>query len=155
MIELPVGSPTVRLPIVGRVMTQEQVIAVHGGTLQTQAFHILNWNYPVRVSLTGALFRGSGMVGHNFVSFADELRILDNRNGLGSLSQPKVRWHLRSDGVTWTNVSYNTNYYATRPTVGNFRIEPDDVVVIIRRNPGMMYWTNRLYYTPPGKNFNP
>lgn len=155
MIEMPSGASTVRLPIVGRVVTQQQVIAITGVPTGTNNFHILNWNYPVRVSLTGALFRGSGMVGHNFVTFADEVRILDNTKGLGSLSQPKARWHLRSDQSTWQLVSWSTNYYASAPTLASFRIEPEDVVVIVRRNPGIMNWTNRVYYTPPGKNFNP
>ncbi|MCS6770545.1 MAG: choice-of-anchor D domain-containing protein [Kiritimatiellae bacterium] len=156
MIELPVGSPTIHLPIVGRVMTQQQVIAIQGASGSgSNLFHVLNWNYPIHVSLTGALFRGSGMVGHNFVAFADEIRILSVSNGIASLTHPRVRWHLRSDGTTWNLAAYNTNEFSSPPTVANFRIRPDDVVIIIRRNPGMMYWTNRLYYSIPGKNFNP
>jgi hypothetical protein len=154
MLELPPGSPTINLPIVGRVITQQTVMVLSGGTQQTQAFHMVNWNYPFRVTLTGALFRGSGLVGHDSSTFADEVRVLRN-NGSGSLTQPKARWRLKSDQTTWQLISYSTNEYSSVPGISSFYIEPDDSIVIIRKNAGAMTWTNRVYYTPPGKNFDP
>ncbi len=155
MIEVPPGSPNISLPIVGQVMTQQTTTVIGGGSSTTNTYHIVSWRYPTRVSLTGALFRGSGMVGNNVSVLADEVRILRN-NGNGSLEQPEARWRLRSDQTTWQLISYNTNVYAAPgPDVNSFFIEPDDAVIIVRKNPGTMTWTNRVYYSPPGKNFNP
>jgi len=155
MIEVPPGSPNINLPIVGQVMTQQTTTVIGGGTSTTNTYHIVSWRYPTRVSLTGALFRGSGMVGNNVQVLADEVRILRN-NGNGSLEQPEARWRLRSDQTTWQLISYNTNVYAAPgPDVNSFFIEPDDAVIIVRKNPGTMTWTNRVFYSPPGKNFNP
>ena len=157
MIELPTNSismpSVINLPVVGRVSTQEVVHTIPGRSGTLEEFHLMSWNYPFRVSLTGLLLRGSGMVGANVNSLADEIRVLRNA-GQGSLEQPKARWRMNSTNG-WVLISYNSAVYSSPPTAASFRIEPDDSIIFVRRNPSTIYWTNRLYYTPPGKNFDP
>jgi hypothetical protein len=154
-IELPTNEPAQKLVVIGRVPTQNVVRTIGGGTSASNTYHVLSYNVPVHVALTGMGFRSSGLVGNNNGVLADEVRILRNA-GQGSLEQPKARLRLRNDQTTWQYYSYNTNDFPLGPPAANdYVIEPDEAIVIIRRNAGTMYWTNRLYYTPPGKNFNP
>lgn len=152
MIELPTGSPTINLPIVGRVSTQEQVLAISGQAGTNTSYHVMGWNYPVRVSLTGLLLRASGMKGDNNVLKADEIRILHNA-GAGSLQSPKARFRMNAANQ-WVQIPpINTNYPGLN--VNTFVVEPDDAIIFVRRDGATITWTNRLYYTPPGKSFDP
>jgi autotransporter-associated beta strand protein len=158
LIEIPGDNPATNqskalsMMIIGLVPTQETVQAISGGSSASNRIHVLSHNMPVRVPLSSMGFRGSGFVGNNNGVFADEIRIL-SQGGHGSLQNPKARIRLRSDGVTW-------QYYTT-PAAGSpvdpsqFVIDPDDAVIVVRRNSGTMLWTNKLWYTPPTKNFTP
>jgi len=158
LIEIPGDNPTtnqapaVSMMIIGLVPTQQTVQAISGGSTASNRIHVLSHNMPVRVPLSSMGFRGSGFVGNNNGVFADEIRIL-SQGGHGSLQNPKARIRLRSDGVTW-------QYYTT-PAAGSpvdpaqFIINPDDAVIVVRRNSSTMLWTNKLWYTPPTKNFTP
>ena len=145
-------SPALSMMVIGLVPTQETVQVISGGSSASNRIHVLSHNLPVRVPLSSMGFRGSGFVGNNNGVFADEIRIL-SQGGHGSLQNPKARIRLRSDGVTW-------QYYTT-PAAGSpgdpsqFIIDPDDAVIVVRRNAGTMNWTNKLWYTPPTKNFTP
>lgn len=95
---------------------------------------------------------------NNNGSLADEVRVLNNRHGRGSLESPKARLYRRTNN-TWSYYVTPTNAEnfvdGQIPVAGSYIIEPDEAVLIIRRNAGTMYWTNRFLYTPPGKNMNP
>ncbi|HMP76149.1 MAG TPA: autotransporter-associated beta strand repeat-containing protein [Kiritimatiellia bacterium] len=152
MLELPPGSPTIHLPVVGRVITQQVVHTIPGRVGSLDEWHVMNWNYPVRIPVTGLLLRGSGMVGNNSATFADEIRVLRN-NGSGSMTQPRGRWRLMSDQTTLAIVA--TNEFYPSANINTHFIEPEDTIIFKRRGTTTVYWTNRVYYTPPGKNFDP
>jgi len=157
LIEIP-GNPqtnqskALSMMIIGLVPTQEVTQVIAGGTSSSNRIHILSHNMPVRVGLSSMGIRGSGFVGNNNGVLADEVRIL-SQGGHGSLQNPKARIRLRSDGTTWQY--YTTPGSGAAADPANYVIEPDDAVIIIRRNAAAMTWTNRLLYTPPTKNFTP
>ncbi len=157
LIEIPGDSQTNQAPalsmmIIGLVPTQEVTQVIAGGSSASNRIHILSHNMPVRVPISSMGFRGSGFTGNNNGVLADEVRIL-SQGGNGSLQNPKARLRLRSDGTTWQY--YNTPGPGASADPAQFIIEPDDAVIVIRRNAATMTWTNRLWYTPPNKNFNP
>jgi hypothetical protein len=155
LLELPSTSAPISLVVIGLVPTQEVVTALSGGTggsLGTNTFHVLSHQMPIRTPLTNMGFRGSGFIGHNNGVLADEVRIL-SAGGSGSLQQPKARIRLRSDQTTWQYYQTPAPGSASDPNL--FVIEPDDAVIIVRRNTNTMTWTNRVIYTAPTKNFTP
>ncbi len=158
MIELPTNSPSmpsvINMPIVGRVLTQATVHVIAGRSSPSSPdhFHVMNWNYPFRVSLTGLNLAASGIATGNFL-VADEIRILQNR-GQGSLEQPKLRARY-SNAWNWVITTWSTNYFTSAPSPSSAVIEPDDTIIFVRKSTNTITWTNRVYYTPPGKNFDP
>jgi len=154
-IELPLDKLELQILLIGQVPTGSVVTVVAGGTRATNSHHVLSYSVPVCTAITNLGFRGSGLVGNNNGSLADEIRILQP-GGNGSLSQPKARLRLRTDGVTWQYYDYNaTSFPNGVPSPDQYVIEPDEAIIVIRRNQGVMNWTNRLTYTPPNKNFVP
>lgn len=158
MIELPPGSPDINLPVVGLVSTQEVVMTIPGRPGTQDVSYVRSWGYPYRAKLADLNLIGSGMTKppvDSLYRFADELRVLRN-NGKGTFEEPAARWYI-SASSTWKLVpnGYNTNVYPTAPTPATFVIEPDDAIIFIRRSSDPIYWTNKLYYTPPGKSFDP
>ena len=163
LLELPPGSATQRMVVIGLVPTQAVVQTIGGGTVASNNIHVLSYTFPQRTKMKNAGFFGSGLVGHTTQGqLADEIRVLKNRNGIGSLESPRGRFRLDTAG---TNFIYYSGSPSTNPldyadgvlpaSANNFYIEPDDAVIVVRRNAGTMYWTNRPSYTPPGKNINP
>jgi len=141
-----------QMMIIGRVPTQQVEIAIGGGSVLSNNIFVLSHNMPVRTYLTNMGFRGSGFYGNNNGSLADEIRILAP-GGSGSLENPKARIRLRTDGVTWQYYSAPAAGEASDPRF--YIIDPDDAVVVIRRNAAPMVWTNKVWYSPPTKNFAP
>ncbi len=155
-IELPAASPDQSLILIGRVPTNQFTNIVIGGTQADPSYNVSTFRIPYRLGLSTIGLEDAGLVGNNNGSRADEIRILDTSAGDSSLVMPKARLRLRSDGTTWTYYSYSTNYFPNGPPPGSqYVLEPDDAVVIIRRNSGTIYWTNSVPYALPGKNFNP
>jgi len=151
-VSQPIDQPVaVTIPLIGRIPTQSVVQVLAGGTSSSNTTHILNYNVPIRTAIANMGFRSSGLVGNINGSQADEVRILAP-GGNASISSPKARLRLSTDGTTWM-------YYSAQPNnpsdPSQYVIEPDDAIVIIRRNAGNMTWTNRTWYTPPTKNFTP
>lgn len=158
MIELPSGSPDINLPIVGMVSTQEVVMTIPGKMGTQDVSYVRSWGYPYRVKLADLKLIGSGMSkapSDVLFRFADELRVLRN-DGNGTFETPAARWYIASNNA-WKLVpgGYNTNVYKSAPSPATFVIEPDDAIIFVRRSPDPIYWTNKLYYTPPGKAFDP
>jgi len=157
LLEIPGNASTNQsvarqMMIIGRVPTQQVEIAVGGGSVASNNIFVLSHNMPVRTYLTNMGFRGSGFYGNNNGSLADEVRILAP-GGNGSLENPKARIRLRTDGVTWQYYSAPAAGEAGDPRF--YIIDPDDAVVVIRRNAAPMIWTNKVWYTAPTKNFSP
>lgn len=163
LLELPPGAPTQRLVLIGLVPTQQVVQTIGGGTVASNNIHVLSYTFPQRTRMIDAGFVGSGLIGHSTRGdIADEVRVLKNRNGIGSLEQPRGRFRLNTAGTSFVyysgSPSTNLLDYADGvmpASANNFYIEPDDAVIVVRRNAGTMYWTNRPTYTAPGKNINP
>ncbi len=158
LLELPIGAPTQTLVVIAQVPTQAVVQAIAGGTRTSPQYHVLSVNFPQRTPISQAGIVGSGFVANNNHILADEVRILNNRNGMGSLESPKARLYRRTDNTWRYNIQpTNTACFVDGviPSADNYLIEPDEAVLIIRRNAGTMYWTNRPTYTAPGKTMNP
>ncbi len=160
LLELPTGASTQSLVVIAQVPTQEVVQVISGSTDGSDQYHVLSVNFPQRTPISQAGFVGSGMVGNTLRPLkADEIRILNNQHGMGSLESPKAGMTLNTNG-TW-----RYRFTPTDPSLfvdgvvpsnpNNYIIEPDDTILVIRRNAGTMYWTNRPTYTAPGKNINP
>jgi autotransporter-associated beta strand protein len=162
LFELPPGAATQNMVIIGLVPTQSMVHVIGGNPISTtDVFHVLSYTFPQRTRIIDAGFVGSGMVGHDTRPLdADEVRVLKNRNGIGSLEQPRARLRLNAAGTSFIFNSKSTNPLdyvdgVVPGSANNFIIEPDDAVIVVRRNSSTMNWTNRPSYTPPGKNINP
>jgi len=148
LIELPTNALPQTLVLVGRVPTNQIVQTITGGTSVSNAYHILSHHLPVRSTLANMGFMGSGFTRSG--AQADEIRVLD-QGGDGSLKSPKVRIRLNAAQSGWEYAGSYPGY----PPASQYIIEPDDAVIIVRKNPGTMYWTNRVTFTPPTKNFSP
>jgi hypothetical protein len=158
LLELPTNALPVNLVLIGRVPTSQVVQALSGGSRSSPRYHLLGVPFPQRTPIDQAGIVGSGFVANNNGSLADEVRVLNNRHGRGSLESPKARLYRRTNN-TWSYYVTPTNAEnfvdGQIPVAGSYIIEPDEAVLIIRRNAGTMYWTNRFLYPPPGKNMNP
>jgi hypothetical protein len=155
LVRLPSSATSRSLLLVGRVPTQEVVQALSGGTTAEPRYHVLSYSKPTRVAVSNLGFRGSGFVGNNNGNNADEIRILQP-GGSGSLTSPKARLRLRSDGTTWQYYSVNQDAFpGGAPPANAYIVEPDEAIIVIRRNGNTMYWTNNIFYTPPNKNMVP
>jgi hypothetical protein len=157
LLEIPgiasTGQPVAyRLMVIGRVPTQqvEHTISgkVTGGPVTNNVIHILSHTIPVRTAITNMGILNSGFVGGINVGKSDEVRIL-RAGGSGSLEQPDARlWYKTSAPAGWYDAVTGTG-------ASTYEIDPDDAVIIVRRNTGTMIWTNRVLYSPPTKNFTP
>ena len=148
LLELPTDADPQSLVLIGLLPTNQIVHTITGGTMQSNAYHILSHHLPVRTAFSNMGFWGSGFARTGMQ--ADEIRILA-QGGDGSLKSPKVRIRLNADNTGWEYPQSYPGY----PNVNNYIVEPDDAVIIVRRNTNTMYWTNRLYFTPPTKYFTP
>jgi hypothetical protein len=82
------------------------------------------------------------------VTRSDEIRIMDNSAGIGSMSLLKAR--------IWRPGS-NTNFVfsPSGQSANDYVIAPGEAIIIVRKRGPSLTWTNRLYYSPPGKNIDP
>ena len=155
LIELPVNSDPTNLVLIGRVPTQAVVHVVAGTTnVSSPRYHILSHAMPERISLINlGITTNNGFRGGINIGQSDEIRILDNSSdlqgfGSGSLRAPKARIYWKTSDNTWRT---SAGALAT-----GYVIEPDDAVIIVRRQNTTIYWTNRpVFYSPPTKNFTP
>lgn len=155
MVELPANSATAYVSLVGRVLTNSMVIQIPGRapSATNEAFYIMSWNYPYRLSLNELNLAGSGIAAHPIFLYSDEIRILQNR-GFGSMEHPKIRARMTNQW-NWRIFAYSTNVFSSPPTPNTKVIEPDDAIIFVRRSTNTIFWTNVLFYTPPGRKFDP
>ncbi|HMP89968.1 MAG TPA: hypothetical protein PJ991_07195 [Kiritimatiellia bacterium] len=151
LLELPPSADPQSLVLIGQLPTNEVIQVIPGGSVATNTIRMLSHHLPVRTPLSQMGFIGSGLIGHNNGVFADEIRILA-AGGSGSMQAPKARIRLRSDQTTW---QYSSVQPGMPGNPANYIIEPDDAVIIVRRNAGSMFWTNRVNFALPTKNFSP
>jgi hypothetical protein len=155
LVRLPASAPSQPLLLIGRVPTQQVLQVLSGGSVAAPRFHVLSYSKPTRVAVSDLGFRGSGFVGNNNGNLADEIRILQP-GGNGSLTSPKARLRLRSDGTTWQYYSVNPDAFPGGvPAANAYVVEPDEAIIVIRRNGNDMNWTNRTFYTAPNKDMVP
>jgi hypothetical protein len=141
-VELPPGSPTQSLVVIGKVPTNAQTFAVKGGT--GGYFNVMNYNLPQRTQLQHMNLQ---WLQTGTPASRDELRILVNANGFGSGQSPRLRVYRSGTNIVQAFPSAgalaNTNY-----------IEPDEMIVVRRRNTDAV-WTNTPLYSPPTKYMTP
>jgi len=145
-IEIP-GTATQKLVIVGRLPTNGMTRTIYGATGQTN-YNVLCYALPSQVAISNLGLKGAGFVGGANVQRSDEIRILDNSAGMGSLSSPKRR--------IWMNNS--TNFVFAPPYSGSaesYIVEPGEALIIVRKRGPSITFTNRMLYSVPGKNVNP
>ncbi|MFH0909829.1 MAG: hypothetical protein V1929_13800, partial [bacterium] len=103
---------------------------------------------PYRVTISNLGLKGAGFKGGVNVQRSDEIRILDNSQGIGSMMAPKRR--------IWMNNA--SNFVFSVPYSGsaeNYVVEPGEALIVVRKRGPSLTWTNTLYYSVPGKNINP
>jgi len=155
LIELPFDANPTNLVLIGRLPTQAVVHVVSGApSVSSPRYHILTHAMPERISLVNlGITTNNGFRGGINIGQSDEIRILDNNPdglgfGTGSLRAPKARIFWRTTDNTWrlSNGTLATGYV----------IEPDEAVIIVRRQSTTITWTNRpVFYSSPTKNFTP
>ncbi|MCS6770928.1 MAG: autotransporter-associated beta strand repeat-containing protein [Kiritimatiellae bacterium] len=162
LIELPTNALPTNLVLVGRLATQALVRTIPAvSNTNAPEFHVLSQQMAERIPVSNFVKQFSGFQGGVHPNFADEIRILNNQptNGLsqGSLTQPRMRIWLSTLAVhsnaPWrlaTSGSPNT-----MPSAMSQIIEPDDAIIIVRRKPSVVIWTNAPTYSAPTKNFSP
>jgi hypothetical protein len=163
MIEIPPGKGSTNLILIGRVPTQEFVHVISGAVGSTN-YHILSQQIPERITIANlGITTNNGFRGGSNIGQSDEIRILSNKPvtneanqlvGSGSLVAPKARiWWSASDN-TWRHAA--SANYASGAAASGYVVEPDDTVIIVRRNETELIWTNRpVMYNPPTRNFTP
>jgi len=145
-IEIP-GSATQKLVVVGRLPTNGMSSVIYGATGETN-YSVLCYSLPYRVTISNLGLKGAGFTGGVNIQRSDEIRIMDNSAGIGSLSAPKRR--------IWLNNT--TNFVFAPPFAGsaeNYVVEPGEAIIFVRKRPPSITWTNKIYYSIPGKNVNP
>jgi len=155
LIELPFSANPTSLVLIGRMPTQEVVHVVVGTpSASSPRFYVLSHAMPERISLVNlGITTNNGFRGGVNIGQSDEIRVLDNaptEQGFGSasLQTPKVRIYWRNSDRTWRTSGGSL--------ASGYVIEPDDAVIIVRRHPTTLTWTNRpVFYSPPTKNFSP
>jgi hypothetical protein len=146
-IEIP-GTTTQKFVLVGRLPTNQMTTVIYGQTSQTN-YSVVSYGMPYRATVSELQLKECGFSGGISVARSDELRILNNTNGMGSMQAPKARIWLQGS---------STNFMHSLPLSGNansFVIEPGEAIIIVRKRGPSLTWTNKLYYTIPGKNINP
>jgi hypothetical protein len=154
-VTIPEGAGNRRVVVAGRVPTSTVVRSVGPGWSTQNVYHVLSYNVPRRMKISELGLKEAGLVGHNNGALADEVRILSK--GWGSpTNQPKARLRLRSDGTTWQYYSYSPAEFPSGPPgAADYVIEPDEAIIVVRRNSTALSWTNKLYYTPPTRTMTP
>jgi autotransporter-associated beta strand protein len=146
-IEIPKTVSTQSFVAVGRLPTNVMTRVIRGAVGETN-YSVLTWGTPYRVKVKELGLLGASFSGGVNVTRSDELRIMDNSNGRGSMSMPKAR--------IWRNGATTNFYFSPSGSIANdYYIEPGEAIIIVRKRAPSMVWTNKLYYLPPGKNINP
>ena len=157
MIRMPTSANPTNIPLIGRLPTQGivHVISGVGASFTNPTYHIVSHAIPERVSLINlGITTNNGFRGGMNIGQSDEIRILNNapnENGVssGSISLPKARIFWRTSDNTW-------RFAGTLASASGYVVEPDDAVIIVKRHPTTLYWTNRpIFYSPPTRNFTP
>ena len=161
-LELPSTADPRSLVLIGQVPTNSFVIGPLAGAVGTTNYHLVSHGLPSRTQLASMNFAHSGLRPNTnsasvmispFHHPPDEIRILNNTPngggfGVGSQISPARRYYMHTNGnfYRWVGGALaNTDV-----------IDPSDSLVIIQRNHnGTITWTNRMLYSPPGRNMNP
>lgn len=153
-IELPGSAPAQNFILVGQLPTNASVQTVYGGT----NFNVLSYSLPRRVRVKELQLRDMGFrAGTNVIDMvtrgsADELRVLNNATGNGTMTSPRLTiWFQKigsSTGNFMTVAGGNAN---------DLMIEPEEAIIWLRRGSGTTTWTNdpALFYNNPTKTMMP
>lgn len=140
---LPTGSATQSVLLVGRIPTN-----VASQTMLAHAYNIVGYNVPRRMKISELGFREAGFSGGRNMTQSDEIRIL--ASGVGVYGSPKVRIWLNSANGQFTFQAGGTG------SAENYQVEPDEALIIYTRKSSAPWtWTNRLFYSTPGRFMNP
>jgi hypothetical protein len=145
-LEIPLSSSTQTFIGVGRLPTNAMTMTIYGADGETN-YSVVTWGTPYRVRVAELGLIGASFSGGVNVTRSDEIRILDNSEGRGSLAVPKAR--------IWRNGSTNFFLSPSGSLANDYVIEPGEAIIVVRKRGPSIVWTNRLLYLPPGKNINP
>lgn len=132
-LELP-GTQATGVVVVGRLTTNSISATVYGGN----RFNLLSYAAPNRPRVRDLGLREAGFrsaAAYNQFTQPDELRILSNTNGNGSMTSPRLRIWLK---VTASETNF---YHLTGGTANNTTLEPDDVLIWWNRGGADQAWT--------------
>ncbi len=153
-IELPTTVSTQNLIIIGQVPTNTLTQSVTAGGV----FNVLSYTLPRRVRVQDLLLKESGFrAGTNEIDMvvkglADELRVLNNANGNGSMTTPRLKIWFQKVG------SATGNFYRVGSGIANnLYIEPEETIIWLHRGAAPTAWTNDplRFYSTPSKNVSP
>ena len=120
----------------------------------SNAYNMLSCSLPRRMrvrdlGLIEAGFRGAPA--RNEVNKPDELRVLNNAAGNGSMTSPRLRVWLK---VTASETNFYTDVGAP---ANNLYVEPDELLIWWNRGTSPQTWTvtPTNFYTLPSKNITP
>ncbi|MFH0909830.1 MAG: hypothetical protein V1929_13805 [bacterium] len=133
-IRLPAGAAAQKLVVTGRVPSgpvARELAGVAGAT----NYHVVGWPYPCPVRVRDLGLIEAGFEGGINVARSDEIRILNNANGQGSVQAPKAR--------IWLNAKTSRCEF-TVPRSGpaeDYVIEPGEAIIVVRKRAPALLWT--------------
>ena len=149
LVEVP-GAAATNLVLGGWLTTNAQSTTVRGDN----RFNLLSYPSPRRMRVRDLGLREAGFraaAAYNQFTQPDELRVLNNTNGNGSATSPRLR--------VWLKVTASeTNFYVVNGGLANNTlVEPDEVLIWWSRGVGDQTWTANPtnFYRSPTPQMTP
>ena len=152
-VELPSTAPARNLIMIGQLPTNPVTQTIAART----NFNIVSCPLPRRMKISElGLMEAGFQAGTNplaVVQSADELRILNNASGNGSMTSPRLSVWVQKIGSGAANYCKVGGF----TSAGNEYVEVDETIIWLRRGSQNTTWTNdpARFYSVPGKNMNP
>ena len=162
MIELPTNVAPTNLVLIGRLPTQTLSRTISSPvSTNNPEYHVLSHQMTERITVSNFVSQFSGFGAGPTYLFADEIRVLDNRQtngvGMGSLRSPRMRiWYSSipsHSSAPWRRVT--TGSPVNMPSAMGDIIEPDDAIIVVRRKSGTVTFNNSPTYPSPTRNITP
>ncbi|HEY8240876.1 MAG TPA: hypothetical protein VIH35_05485 [Kiritimatiellia bacterium] len=129
---LPGGSANQALTIRGAPVTGDIRVEIHGTDGATN-YTVLAWPRSAPVAVKDAGLVEAGLAGGVNVMQSDEIRVLDNSKGMGSVTAPKARIWIKDGALQFSLQSDDS--------AGDYQIQPGEVVIVVRKRGPSLTWT--------------